>query len=581
MGGVLGDCSDDDEGENRLLQDFGPGSSRARCGAPGRSGSSFDSLTRRLERYVTGENGLHHRIVYDPTELARLLQPRRPGTDDDQWQLIACLLEAALDPSRPRCESMLLCKAITDAYLVNRGVGVAADGGDDAGDLLAQTLRQAWQHAVAVGHWDGYIDEWRHRAVDLHLVASWFQAWEASDYSTGSQTVRGVSAKPAGTPPGYLPDVLPGDWVWVLDQLPDEGHGGAGGHDDKTMSKHSMEGLHLEEELELEANKEQVLGLSREKWALGDLKRSLLLVSDDHWFQEGMIDIRVLGPNRPSTFKKVFSDVPGAIYGCLKGLAGAALTPPTFRMYTTGDIVEALGADVVTSSPRARAQTANLPQSNRPQGVRDPRRSSTASGRGGRSRTGVIKTHPRQGIFLPHGRHEADKDSKFYTASTVCTLGRIFSDSSLIHPAWTKVATSPWGEAARVTGGYGERLLNGANSVESPDFMFSRKFGGHVKDYSFKKRSRPFAYNGEANTAVSDDTPKFFRGRHTQVYGRPIEKIEKPRLLKMQLGRQMIAEPEVPETDLLGGPLDWSDIEVTGSSVAARHKTSLARSTDL
>lgn len=31
-----------------------------------------------------------------------------------------------------------------------------------------------------------------------------------------------------------------------------------------------------------------------------------------------MIDLRVLGPNRPSTFKKVFSDVPGAIYGCLK-----------------------------------------------------------------------------------------------------------------------------------------------------------------------------------------------------------------------------------------------------------------------
>lgn len=82
--------------------------------------------------------------------------------------------------------------------------------------------------------------------------------------------------------------------------------------------------------------------------------------------------------------------------------------------------------------------------------------------------------HPRQGIFLPHARYEAGEDSKFYTASTVCTLGRIFSDSSLIQPAWTKVATSPWGEAARVTGGYGERVLNGANSVESPDFMFSK-----------------------------------------------------------------------------------------------------------
>ena len=38
-----------------------------------------------------------------------------------------------------------------------------------------------------------------------------------------------------------------------------------------------------------------------------------------------------------------------------------------------------------------------------------------------------------------------------------------------------------------------------------------------MKDFSFKKRSRPFAYNGEANTAVSYDTPKFFRGHHTQV----------------------------------------------------------------
>lgn len=86
----------------------------------------------------------------------------------------------------------------------------------------------------------------------------------------------------------------------------------------------------------------------------------------------------------------------------------------------------------------------------------------------------VGAAHPRQGIFLPHARYEAGEDSKFYTASTVCTLGRIFSDSSLIQPAWTKVATSPWGEAARVTGGYGERRLNGANSVESPNFMFSK-----------------------------------------------------------------------------------------------------------
>lgn len=31
-----------------------------------------------------------------------------------------------------------------------------------------------------------------------------------------------------------------------------------------------------------------------------------------------MIDLTVLGPSRPSTFRRVFSGVPGAIYGCLK-----------------------------------------------------------------------------------------------------------------------------------------------------------------------------------------------------------------------------------------------------------------------
>lgn len=232
-GAVWNTCSDDDdEGEDRLLQDFCPDSSEACCPAPGWSGSSFDSPTRRLDRYITGKHGLRHRIVYEPTELARLLQPRRPQTGA-RWQLVADVLEAALDTSRPRCESLLLCKAITDAYLVNRGVGVAADGGEDARDLLAQTLRQAWQQAVVVDHWDGYVDERRHRAVDLHLAASWFQAWEASDDSTSSQTVRGLSAKPVETTPVDLPDVLPGDWVWVLDQLQDECDGGADGHEDK------------------------------------------------------------------------------------------------------------------------------------------------------------------------------------------------------------------------------------------------------------------------------------------------------------------------------------------------------------
>ncbi|CAM9881161.1 unnamed protein product, partial [Ectocarpus fasciculatus] len=53
------------------------------------------------------------------------------------------------------------------------------------------------------------------------------------------------------------------------------------------------------------------------------------------------------------------------------------------------------------------------------------------------------------------------------------------------------------------------------------------------------------------------------------VYGRPIEKIDRPRLLKMHLGRQIIAEPEVPETDLGGGPLDWGGMDITGSSISA------------
>lgn len=238
---VRSTCSDDDEGEDRLLRDFGPGSGQARSRA-NLSGSNFaDSPMRRVDRHVTGEHGLRHRIVYDPTELARLLQPRRSKTNACCWQLMANVLEAALDPNRPRSESLLLCKAITDAYLVNRGVGGAADGGDDAGDLLAQTLRQAWQHAVVLYHWDGYVEQ-RHRAVDLHVTASWFQAWEASDDSTSSQTaVNGVSVKPDEATQVYLPDVLPGDWVWVLDQLQDESDGGARGYDDKDL-EYSVKG---------------------------------------------------------------------------------------------------------------------------------------------------------------------------------------------------------------------------------------------------------------------------------------------------------------------------------------------------
>lgn len=83
---------------------------------------------------------------------------------------------------------------------------------------------------------------------------------------------------------------------------------------------YAADSLHLEEELELEAAEERQFRLPPETWGLDDLKHSLLLVSDDVWFQEGegMIDLKVLGPSRPNTFRRVLSGVPGAIYGCLK-----------------------------------------------------------------------------------------------------------------------------------------------------------------------------------------------------------------------------------------------------------------------
>lgn len=77
---------------------------------------------------------------------------------------------------------------------------------------------------------------------------------------------------------------------------------------------------HIEGELELEAVEELQLGLPPENWSLDDVKRSLLLVSDESWFREGqaMVDLRLFGPTRESTFRRVFFDVPGAIDGCLK-----------------------------------------------------------------------------------------------------------------------------------------------------------------------------------------------------------------------------------------------------------------------
>ena len=78
--------------------------------------------------------------------------------------------------------------------------------------------------------------------------------------------------------------------------------------------------LHLDEELELERVEELQLNIPTENWGLCELKRALQDVSDEDWFQkrDGLITLRLLGPDRASTFKRVFSNVPGAIYGCLK-----------------------------------------------------------------------------------------------------------------------------------------------------------------------------------------------------------------------------------------------------------------------
>ncbi len=223
--------SDDDEGEDRLIQDFGP---RATEGlAPGwvGGGSSLEPPnypTMALDRYVDDERGLRRRVVYEPTEVARLLQPREATT-----QVMADMVETALDQNTPRCESLLLLKAVTDAFLVNRSVDAALGC-----DFLVQPLRQAW-HAVAKEHWDGYDSE--RQAVDLHLAASWFQAWEASDDGTSYIIPGELTAEPpAKAAPPCLPDVLPGDWRWLLDSVHEEESGAS--RDGNREAEYSLDG---------------------------------------------------------------------------------------------------------------------------------------------------------------------------------------------------------------------------------------------------------------------------------------------------------------------------------------------------
>lgn len=196
--------SEDDPGENRLIQDYGPAGTHdgdKKEAAPALWAASdryFEDPPIALDRYITDEQGLRHRIVYDPTEMARLLQPHRRQSAGARWRL-AGLLETALDPGRPGCESLLILKALTDAYLVTSRALDAAANAVDTGEDFLRTLAQAWQHSVR--NRDRHADH-RHTSVDLHVTASWFQAWAAS-YE--------------------VHDVLPGDWTWVLDHLESTG----------------------------------------------------------------------------------------------------------------------------------------------------------------------------------------------------------------------------------------------------------------------------------------------------------------------------------------------------------------------
>ena len=246
--------SHDDAGEDRLIADFGPsglirvsttasakGDSAAAVAATrvAASSSCFDPQMM-LDRRITDEHGLHRRIVYDPTEIARVLQTRHSSSSsssgsnecaiidttvaegsslaagDNEAALLdrlASTLEVALDPDRPGCESLLICKAVTDTFLVNarrlRDRGTIPAAGEDVKDsYLVRALRVAWQHAVE--HWNGDSDE-PHSSADLHVTAAWFQAWWAADDARGEgePTVSMLE----------LYEMLPGDWDWVLDHL--------------------------------------------------------------------------------------------------------------------------------------------------------------------------------------------------------------------------------------------------------------------------------------------------------------------------------------------------------------------------
>lgn len=78
--------------------------------------------------------------------------------------------------------------------------------------------------------------------------------------------------------------------------------------------------IHLAEEVELEAVDDYERKLPREDWGLEDVRQALLNVDDDRWFREGggMVEMKLKGPNRASTFRRVFAGLSGAVYGSLK-----------------------------------------------------------------------------------------------------------------------------------------------------------------------------------------------------------------------------------------------------------------------
>ncbi|CAM9593885.1 unnamed protein product [Choristocarpus tenellus] len=258
--------------------------------------------------------------------MARALNPRRcVGSKMEECssspkgnlvESLSVILTIALE-CRDR-KALLLCKAVTDACFVNLTWLYSGGEGDCA--YLFHALRQTWRIMIE-GEKD---DDDLLSSADLHLIGSWFRGWWATDGGRGH-----------GEQVFVVGEMLPGNWIWVLDHLEILG---------------TPEGRSFEEELELDLEDERLKGVKKETWGLEELVSALLESSDDKWFQgkKGItLDLQVDGPTRATTFRRVLSRVPGAIYGCLEDGMGEGFVPPTFRIYTMGDIGEALGPAMV------------------------------------------------------------------------------------------------------------------------------------------------------------------------------------------------------------------------------------------